>query len=129
MSKFASFFKNFFRNIAADPVSSVKGVLALAASGATVYGMTTGAVPVNAASIGAASTFAANGLHALGTGPVTDKAADVIQSAAALSTSALTVADHYEEIRKQAGNATAILSAVAEGAAVLKAEQPQVPSL
>ncbi|NVO07833.1 MAG: hypothetical protein HXX19_18770 [Rhodoferax sp.] len=128
MSKFVSFFRNFFRNIAADPVSSAKGVVAIAAAGATVYGMTTGVVPVNAASIGAVGTFATNGIHALGTGPVTDQATAAIQSAVAIAPQALTVADHYEEIRKQAGNAQAILSAVNEGAAVLGALQTPPPS-
>lgn len=118
--KIGEFIKSFFRNIAADPVSSLKGVVALAGAGATCYGMATGTVPINSLSIGAASSLATSGLHALGTdatgttAPAVLQAEELVQSAAALTPTALTVSDHFQEIKKQAGAAQATLAVVSE---------------
>lgn len=118
-AKIGAFFKSFFHNIAADPVSSIKGVAQLAAGGAACYGMATGTVPVN---IGApiAAGFVSGGLHALGT----DSLIPSINIAAAVTPQALTVADHYNEIKAQAGQAQAVLAAVNEGVGILAAIAP-----
>jgi hypothetical protein len=85
-------------------------------------------VPVNSLSIGTVSALATNGLHALGTdattgatAPEITKATDLIQGVALAAPQALTIADHCEAIRKEAGNAQAILAAVNEAAAGLNA--------
>ena len=66
MSKFKDFLKNFLSNITADPVSSAKGVLQLASGAGAIYAMATGAAPVNAVTVGFATTAIGSGVHALG---------------------------------------------------------------
>lgn len=127
-SKIGSWFKSFFGNIAADPVSSLKGIVSLAAAGATCYGMATGTVPINQLSIGAASALTTHGLHALGTDATTGKTDAVIdaaiqaaQMAASAAPTVMTITDHYNAIKDQTGQAQAILAAATEAAAALSA--------
>ena len=126
--KIGTFFSSFFKNIAADPVSSLKGVVSLAGAAATCYGMATGAVPVNELSIGAASALATNGIHALGTNNITGQTAPAatkleaaVQTAGALTPTALSISDHYQAISQEAGKAQATLSALSEISAALSA--------
>ena len=107
-SKIGAFFKGFFGNVAADPVSSLKGVVQLAASGAACYGMATGVVPVNVGAPMAAS-FAASGIHALGTNSQTGvesagaaKTEALINQAAAAAPVALSVVDQVAAIKAEA---------------------------
>jgi hypothetical protein len=65
-----NFFRNFFANLKADPVSTGKGAVYLAAAAGIGYGMATGAIPVNELSLGTAGSLATGGVHALGSGPV-----------------------------------------------------------
>jgi hypothetical protein len=120
-----NFFKNFFKNIAADPVSSVKGVANLIVAGGTCYGMATGVIPTNVG-IPLASKATVDGIHALGTDnstgkvdPIAEKAAEAVQLAAAVTPGAMTINDHYNEIKKQAGQAQAVLAAAAEAGSLL----------
>jgi hypothetical protein len=128
-----SFLKNFGANIKADPASTVKGLAWLAAAAASVYGMTKGVIPVNSASISAVGAMATSGLHGLGSGPNRDLApgeamlTGTVETAAAVLPAALTVADHYEAIRKEADKTTATLSAVQDLLAGLQALTPQPP--
>ena len=133
--KIKGFFGSFFHNIVADPVSTAKGVVQLAAAGAACYGMVTGVVPVNQVSTGFAAAAAASGLHALGTdtttgttAPAIVKAEELIQTAAAVTPQALTIADHYQAIKDQAGQAQAILNAATEAATALSTLSPTVAS-
>jgi len=102
-----------------------------AAAGAAVYGMTTGAVPVTGATISGVSAMVTSGLHGLGTGPVRDLEPGEhlltvgVQTAATIAPAALTVADHYEAIRKETDKATATLCAVQELMAGLSNLTPQ----
>jgi len=68
--KTRTFFRNFLSNLSADPVSTAKGIVQLAGAVATVYGMTTGKVPVNELSLSATSAMTASGLHALGSNTI-----------------------------------------------------------
>ena len=126
--KIGTFFSSFFKNIAADPVSSLKGVVSLAGAAATSYGMATGAVPVNELSIGAASALTTNGIHALGTNNITGQTApaatkleEAVQTAGALTPTALSISDHYQAISQEAGKAQATLSALSDMSAALSA--------
>ncbi len=126
--KIGTFFSSFFKNIAADPVSSLKGVVSLAGAAATCYGMATGAVPVNELSIGAASALTTNGIHALGTNNITGQTApaatkleEAVQTAGALTPTALSISDHYQAISQEAGKAQATLSALSDMSAALSA--------
>jgi hypothetical protein len=132
-AKFASFFTNFFCNFTADPVSSAKGVALLTCAAGTCYGMATGKVPLNIG-IPTASGFAVSGVHALGTNTTTGvecstaaKIEQLIGQAAALTPPALTITDHYNAIKDQAGQAQAILSAAADAANALSALSPLTP--
>jgi hypothetical protein len=113
-SKLGSFFSSFFKNIAADPASSIKGIAQLAAGGATCFGMATGTVPINVGA-GIAAGFVTSGLHSLGT----DSLTPAINVAATLAPQALTIADHYNAIKSQTGQAQAVLAAAAEAATIL----------
>lgn len=129
MSKFSSFFSNFGKNVKADPLSSIKGLVSLVAAGAVGYGMATGKVPVNQLSLGTISALATSGVHALGTGPAgSDPAATAVistlETVTAIAPATLTIADHYEEIRKESDKATAVLAAATE---VLTALSQQAP--
>ena len=126
--KIGTFFSSFFKNIAADPVSSLKGVVSLAGAAATCYGMATGAVPVNELSIGADSALTTNGIHALGTNNITGQTApaatkleEAVQTAGALTPTALSISDHYQAISQEAGKAQATLSALSDMSAALSA--------
>ena len=126
-SKIKSFFSSFFHNVAADPVGSAKGIVQLGAAGAACYGMATGVVPVEVGAPMAAS-FAASGLHALGTDTATGATApaitqteQIIQTAAAAVPQALTIVDHYKAIQEQTGQAQAVLAAATEAATALTA--------
>ena len=124
-AKITAFFKNFFRNAAADPVSTGKGAVQIAAGGAAVYGMATGKVPVNEMTVGFVTATTASGLHAIGSDTAAakvDQVSATLTELAPVIKQGLTVAEHYEEIRKQAGNATAVLAAVSEGVATLAAD-------
>ncbi len=120
---FASFFRNFGHNFKADPASSLKGIVSLAAAGATAYGMVTGKVPVNELSLGAASAMATSGIHALGSDTV---AAPLLEGVTLTSILAEvvprlpTVAEHYEAIRQEGGEAAATLATIAECSALLE---------
>ena len=107
-AKIKAFFCGFFGNVAADPVSSIKGVVQLAAAGATCYGMATGAVPI-AAGAPLAASFAASGVHALGTNtatgvetPVAIKTEAAIQAVTAFVPVALSVVDQVAKIKAEA---------------------------
>lgn len=102
------FFKNFFTNVKADPASSAKGLVQLAAAGAACYGMATGMVPINVGAPMAAS-FAASGVHALGTNTATGvesapavKLEATIDQAATLTPTVLSVIDQVNAIKTQA---------------------------
>jgi hypothetical protein len=125
-SKIKGFFGSFFHNIVADPASSAKGVVQLAAAGAACYGMATGVVPINVGAPMAAS-FAASGVHALGTdtsgstAPAAAKVEQLIQEAAVIAPQAMTINDHYQAIQQQTGQAQAVLAAATEAATALSA--------
>lgn len=124
LNKLKAFFCGFFKSAASDPVSTVTGAVMVAGGAYTAYagGMTPQALAV-------AVPLITKGLHSIGTDtsnpatPVTAELVKTVEAAAAIVPQALTVADHYEEIRKEAGNAAAILAAVTEGAATLSAIQ------
>jgi ABC-type uncharacterized transport system permease subunit len=65
--KIGEFVRNFFKNISADPVSTMKGFAQIAGGCSAIYGMVTGSVEVNSLSVGAACALIASGIHALGT--------------------------------------------------------------
>jgi len=106
--KIGSFFTNFFTNVKADPVSSVKGLVQLAIAGGTCYGMATGAVPI-AIGAGIAGSAASSGILSLGTNnttgvvaPVAQKAANLVNEAAAVAPTATNVVDQMAAIKKAA---------------------------
>lgn len=120
----AAFFSSFFGNVKADPVSSLKGAVQLATAGAAAYGMATGAVPVNSATILAVSSFAASGIHGLGTNtatgvemPAAKESEKTVMGAAILAPVALSLADQVAAVKQTADagqQATAILAALAQ---------------
>jgi len=89
-----NFFTNFFKNAAADPTSTMVGISKLSSAAAICYGMSNGAVPVNALSIGAAASMVAGGVHNIGTNTsgVTSAPASAVESAMAVVTQAAPVA-------------------------------------
>lgn len=108
-AKIKSFFSNFFGNVKADPMSSLKGAAQLAAAGATCYGMATGVVPMAPTAIGTAAAFTASGIHALGTNTTTGiespeavKAEAAVQTAASLAPVGLSVVDQIAAMKKDA---------------------------
>jgi len=109
--KIGAFFKNFGKNVKADPVSSLKGVAQLAAGGMACYGMATGAVPIN---VGApmAAGLVTSGIHALGTdsttgqlAPAADAATQVVQIAAAETPTVMTAVESYKQLAAEASAA------------------------
>lgn len=129
-AKILSFFTSFFTNVKADPVSSAKGVVQLASAGAVGYGMATGIVPINVGAPMAAS-FAASGIHALGTNsatgveaPAAVKAEAAIDLAAALTPSVLSVVDQINAIKAQADEGQQKVDAYQTVLAVLTAAAP-----
>lgn len=136
MAKFTDFFKNFFSNVKADPVSSAKGLLQLAAGGAAVYGMATGTVPVNTITTGFAATAIGSGIHALGTNsttgveiPAAIKAEESLHAAMLAVPMALSVIDQVAAIKKdaEAGQAAVqtYLNIAAAVAQMLPPAEPQ----
>jgi hypothetical protein len=136
-AKIKAFFGGFFGNVAADPVSTIKGVVQLASAAAVGYGMSTGAVPI---AVGApmAASLAASGVHSLGTNtttgveaPAAVKTEAAIQTVTAFAPTALSVVDQVAAIKSAADDGqkkidtyTAILSALAS---VLPPPTPPVP--
>jgi hypothetical protein len=109
-AKFAAFVRNFFRSAKADPVSTGKGIVQVAAGTAISVAVAKGQLPANELTTGSATALITSGLHAIGT----DAAAitgPIVQAQA--------VAEHYKEIKRQQGEAAAVLNAVAEGAALI----------
>lgn len=107
--KIVRFFKGFFGNVKVDPMSSLKGVVELAAAGATCYGMATGVVPTNAMSMGFASSSTVAGIHALGTNnttsiesPVVAKMEQVVGLAANVAGATLSVVDRVTAMKAEA---------------------------
>jgi hypothetical protein len=107
-SKLAAFFKGFFHNVAADPASSVKGVVQLGAAAAVGYGMATGIVPIPVGAPMAAS-FATSGIHALGTNSATGveapaalKTEAAIETVTGLVPNVLSVVDQVSAIKAEA---------------------------
>lgn len=123
-SKMGSFFKGFFHNVASDPVSSLKGVVSLAAAAGAGYAMSTGKLPIGLGGPMAAS-FAANGFHALGT----DSLTPIITIAGQLAPEAMSITDHVKAIQAQAGTAQAVIAAVTDAQAVLAQMAPVAPAI
>jgi hypothetical protein len=117
-SKFFAFFKGFFGNVAADPVSTVAGA-AMVAGGA--YAIYTAPTP---ATIAMAGPLIAKGIHSMGTNTATGveqpeavKAEAVITQAAALVPVGMGIADQVAAIKATADKgqeATAILAAITQ---------------
>ncbi len=133
-AKIKAFFSGFFGNATADPVNTIKGVVQLAAAGATCYGMTTGAVPVSPVTIGMASTFAVSGLHSIGTdttptvgipGPI--KAEVAVIQAAQVATTGLSVVDQIAAIKAAADDGQKKIDTYQAIAAALAAIVPPTP--
>jgi len=132
-SKIFAFFTSFFTNVKADPMSSAKGLVQLASAGAVGYGMATGIVPVNVGAPMAAS-FAASGIHALGTNnttgveaPAAVKAEAAITQAAALTPTVLSVVDQIKAIKAEADEGQQKVDAYQTVLAVLTAVAPPKP--
>lgn len=111
LGKIIAFFTGFFGNVKADPVSSAKGAVQLAAAGATAYGMATGVVPINVGAPMAAS-FAVSGVHALGTNsatgvelPAAAKAEAILAAAPGATTTVLSVVDQVAALKAEADDA------------------------
>ena len=121
-SKICSFFGSFFHNVASDPMSTVKGVVQLAAAGATCYGMATGIVPINTVSTGFAASAAVGGLHAMGSDNVT--VVNAIATASQMTPAVMTITDHVKAIQAQAGSAQAVMAAVADAQSLLAQVAP-----
>lgn len=108
-TKIAAFFRSFFTNAKSDPVSTSKGIVQLAAAGATAYGMATGKVPVNEMTVGFATATTASGLHAIGSDT----------AAAAVVNTAQSVAERYQTIKADVATAQAVIDAASNGVAEL----------
>jgi hypothetical protein len=110
MSAFGAFFKNFFHNVAADPVSTTKGLVQLASAAGVGYGMAMGVIPLNIG-VPMCASFATSGVHALGTNTATGttdatapKVEAIIQTAAAATPVALGLVDQVAAMKKEADN-------------------------
>jgi len=130
--KLAAFFKGFFGNVKADPVSTTKGVVQLAAAGATAYGMATGTVPVTELTTGFVAATAASGIHALGTNTATGvtqpeavKAAEAITTAAAMVPTVTGIVDQVTAMKAAADDGQAKVEAFQ---AVSQALQQVIPA-
>lgn len=127
-TKIAAFFRNFFVNAAADPVSTGKGAVQLAAAGATAYAMATGKLPVNEVSVGFVTAASASGLHAIGSNTAATKVEqtgqEITATVQAFESQAAMVSNLYQSIHKEVTSAQAAITAAQSGAADLAAIVP-----
>jgi hypothetical protein len=125
-AKIKAFFGGFFGNVAADPMSTAKGLVTIAGAAGVGYLAATGAIPIPTA-VAVAGPMVVSGVHALGTNTVTGveapaavKTEAAIQTVQAFAPTALSVVDQVAAIKSAADEGqkkidtyTAILSALA----------------
>lgn len=137
--KIGAFFASFFQNIAADPVSSAKGLTQLASAGSACYCMAIGTVPINQLSIMAAIALAASGIHALGTNltgvtlPAVATAETALEEVSAAVPVALSIADQVAAMQKEAeagqGKVDAFATVAAALASIIPTPAPAPPEV
>lgn len=96
--KIGKFFKDFFKNVAADPVTTVSGLAKIAAGGAMIY-----AAPANVSGDVAAAGLITSGLVSLGTDHTTGQVNPTVAKAAAdeqkLAAAAMTVDPLVKQVK------------------------------
>lgn len=104
-AKIAAFFRSFFTNAAADPVSTGKGLIQLATAGGVAYSLATGKLAPDATNVGYITAATASGLHAIGSN----------NAAAAVVNTAQSVAERYQSIKADVATAQAVINAASNG--------------
>jgi hypothetical protein len=127
--KIGSFFKNFFSNIVADPISSMSGVGKIAAGGAAAYGMATGMIPVNTATVTGAAGMVTSGLVSLGTNHTTGQVNPTIEKIAGVELKAATVALQVDPLAQSVMTAINAKGEAASAAAKIMAANDAIQSI
>ena len=102
---------NWIKGLFANPKTTAAGLLQLAGGAAIATGMATGKMPVNAETIALSGGLVSGGL-----GNLAAKDAKPIQAAIPV---AMTVADHYQAVKAQVGEAQAVLASASEANAAV----------
>lgn len=101
MNTFGSFFTNFFKNFKADPASSLKGAVQVAAAGAVGYATATGKLPMTAG-VPLVSSLLTSGVHAMGSNTAQITALDPVMRISEGLPQVLSIAEQIAAFKKQA---------------------------
>lgn len=128
-AKIGNFFKGFFGNIAADPVSTMSGVGKIVAGGAAAYGMATGVIPANTVSGTAVAGMIMSGVVSLGTNHTTGVVDPTIAKVAAAEEKGVNVALAIDPLAKQVSEAIKAAGDQASTAAKIAAAAQAVQAI
>lgn len=129
-AKIAAFFRSFFTNAAADPVSTGKGLVQLATAGGVAYSLATGKLAPDATNVGFVTAATASGLHAIGSNTAAVKVEQTGQEISAtiqtVESQAAQISNLYQTLHQEVTNAQEAIAAAQTGAANLAAIVPSV---
>lgn len=132
-NKFLAFLTGFLHNVVADPVSSGKGLVSLAAAAGLGYAMATGGLPP-VIGIPLMSKAVSDGVHALGTNNLTGVEAPAavkieagVATAAGLAPVVLSLADQVAAMKLEASAGQSKVDAYAALAESLAGVLPPAP--